>query len=207
MTGITEPAVPERVIAELPASGSLGWSPFPSSGACHWSSGQWLVVVNGSEPLTRQRFSLAHELKHIIDHRFAHSSTATSPKRERAAMIEQICDDFGRLLADASTMGEASVVLANSILTGAGSNIRCIASRHVRPHKTDWPNRPHSPLFRTPSGLDPSGNPGHRDSADVRAPSTSNHELEKDRKGEIDATNHDHQDQTGGRARTPRYRL
>jgi hypothetical protein len=70
MTGITEPAVPERIIAELPRLRVARMSPFPTSGASHWSLGQWLVVVNGSEPLTRQRFSLAHELKHIIDHRF-----------------------------------------------------------------------------------------------------------------------------------------
>lgn len=29
--------------------------------------GRWLVVVNKSEPLTRQLFSLAHEMKHVLD--------------------------------------------------------------------------------------------------------------------------------------------
>jgi len=98
MTGITEPAVPERVIAELPRLRVSRMSPFPSSGASHWTSGQWLVVVNGSEPLTRQRFSLAHELKHIIDHRFVTLIYSNFPQRERPAMIEQICDYFAGCL-------------------------------------------------------------------------------------------------------------
>ena len=62
--------MPERIITDLPYVQVTRMSPFPSSGASHWSSGRWLVVINGSEPATRQRFSLAHEAKHIIDHRF-----------------------------------------------------------------------------------------------------------------------------------------
>jgi Zn-dependent peptidase ImmA (M78 family) len=69
-------------------------SPFPSSGATHWSSGRWLVVVNGSEPAARQRFSLAHEFKHIIDHRFTKLVYSQFPEAQRADMIERICDYF-----------------------------------------------------------------------------------------------------------------
>src|ERR1700729_374211 len=68
---INEPSVPERIITELPRIRVTRMSPFPTSGASHWYGGQWLIVVNGSEPVTRQRFRLAHEFKHIIDHRFA----------------------------------------------------------------------------------------------------------------------------------------
>jgi Zn-dependent peptidase ImmA (M78 family) len=98
MSGISEPAVPERVINELPRLRVTRMTPFPTSGATHWSQGQWLVVVNGSEPITRQLFSLAHELKHIIDHRFADLNFSAFPERERAAMIEQICDYFAGCL-------------------------------------------------------------------------------------------------------------
>ena len=44
-------------------------APFPTSGASHWSKGKWRVAINATEPATRQRFSLAHEFKHIVDHR------------------------------------------------------------------------------------------------------------------------------------------
>jgi len=98
LSGISEPAVPERVIAELPRIHVARLSPFPTSGATHRFDGRWLVALNGSEPLTRQRFSLAHELKHIIDHRFVNIIYTAFPERERAAMVEHICDFFAGCL-------------------------------------------------------------------------------------------------------------
>jgi hypothetical protein len=98
LEGITEPAVPERIIAELPRVEVARLTPFPTSGASHWAQGRWLVVVNGSEPATRQRFSLAHEFKHIIDHRFVKLIYSAFPDAERHAMVEQVCDFFSGCL-------------------------------------------------------------------------------------------------------------
>src|SRR6202035_4536897 len=71
--------------------------PFPTSGASHWFNGQWLIVVSGSEPLTRQKFSAAHELKHIIDDRFIKLIYRNFPSR-RQKMIEHLCDYFAGAL-------------------------------------------------------------------------------------------------------------
>lgn len=98
LAGITEPSVPDRIITELPYVHVTRMSPFPTSGATHWSRGRWLVVLNGSEPATRQRFSLAHEAKHIIDHRFVDLIYSQFPNEERGAMIEHICDFFAGCL-------------------------------------------------------------------------------------------------------------
>ncbi len=98
LSGVTEPSVPERIITELPYVQVMRMSPFPTSGATHWSRGRWLVVLNGSEPATRQRFSLAHEVKHIIDHRFAEFIYSAFPENERHDMIERICDYFAGCL-------------------------------------------------------------------------------------------------------------
>lgn len=98
LEGINEPALPERIIAELPRIEVARLTPFPTSGASHWAQGRWLVVVNGSEPATRQRFSLAHEFKHIIDHRFAKLIYSAFPDTERHAMVEQVCDFFAGCL-------------------------------------------------------------------------------------------------------------
>lgn len=98
LVGVTRPSVPERVICELPRIEVNRLSPFPVSGATHWGSGQWLVVLNGSEPLVRQRFSLAHELKHIIDHRFELIIYEGLPADYRREAIEQICDYFAGCL-------------------------------------------------------------------------------------------------------------
>jgi predicted transcriptional regulator len=98
LVGVTEPPVPERVIAELPSIQVTRLSPFPTSGATTWVRGRWMVVLNGAEPVTRQRFSLAHELKHIIDHRFVSTIYSSFPLSERDAMVEQICDYFAACL-------------------------------------------------------------------------------------------------------------
>jgi Zn-dependent peptidase ImmA (M78 family) len=98
LTGVTEPAVPIRIITDLPRLQVTRMSPFPTSGATHWSHGRWMVVLNGSEPATRQRFSLAHEAKHIIDHRFLHLIYGRFPESERADMVERICDFFAGCL-------------------------------------------------------------------------------------------------------------
>jgi predicted DNA-binding transcriptional regulator AlpA len=65
IAGITQPDVPEVVISELPRLRVARLSPLPISGAAHWAQGQWLIVLNASEPAVRQRFSLAHEFKHV----------------------------------------------------------------------------------------------------------------------------------------------
>ncbi|TDU87587.1 uncharacterized protein DUF955 [Kribbella voronezhensis] len=47
------------VTDELPAS---------VSGTTHWSGSHWIIVLNQADPVARQRFTLMHEFKHIIDH-------------------------------------------------------------------------------------------------------------------------------------------
>jgi predicted transcriptional regulator len=96
--GITGPAVPEHIITELPRVQVNRMSPFPVSGATEWAHGRWHVVLNGAEPVTRQKFSLAHELKHIIDHPFADQIYANFPEHDRQNMTERICDYFAGCL-------------------------------------------------------------------------------------------------------------
>lgn len=92
--GIDDGPVPERVIAELPRLQVQRFSPLPVSGATQWSNGRWLILLNASEPVVRQRFSLAHEFKHILDHRFVDVLYQGVPAADRAEFIEQVCDYF-----------------------------------------------------------------------------------------------------------------
>lgn len=98
LVGVTQPPVPERIIAEIPKIEITRLSPFPTSGASNWAGGRWLVAINGAEPATRQRFSVAHEFKHIVDHRFARLIYCRFPEAERHDMVEQICDYFAGCL-------------------------------------------------------------------------------------------------------------
>lgn len=68
---IVEAPVPETIVAEFPRVHVQRLSPIPVSGSAQWAKGRWHIVLNGSEPLVRQRFSLAHEFKHVLDAPFA----------------------------------------------------------------------------------------------------------------------------------------
>ena len=55
-------------------------------------------MLDAAEPRVRQRFSLAHELKHIVDHRFADLIYSSLPADDRERLVEQICDYFAGCL-------------------------------------------------------------------------------------------------------------
>ena len=98
LTGTIGGPVHERIIAELPRIHVERMSPWPVSGATHWVNGRWIIVLNGAEPVVRQRFSLAHELKHIIDHPFVDTLYRGIPEADRHDFIERTCDYFaGRI--------------------------------------------------------------------------------------------------------------
>jgi Zn-dependent peptidase ImmA (M78 family) len=108
LLGITEPPVLEDAIAQLARIEVVHKCPWPVSGATQWVKGRWLVVLNGSEPTTRQRFSLAHELKHIIDHPFIDTLYHGIDFTDRPDWIEQVCDYFaGCLLMPRSWLNRA----------------------------------------------------------------------------------------------------
>ncbi len=98
LSGISEPPVPEQIITELPRVQVERVKLAGLSGAAQWSHGRWLIVLNGGEIPTRQRFSLAHEFKHVIDNRFhgmLYPATHGQTRRERE---EQVCDFFAGCL-------------------------------------------------------------------------------------------------------------
>lgn len=85
-------------LADLPRIEILRKSPWPVSGATQWVSGRWIIVLNGAESPRRQRFSLCHELKHVIDHPFIDVLYRGIDETERHAWIEQVCDYFAGCL-------------------------------------------------------------------------------------------------------------
>jgi Zn-dependent peptidase ImmA (M78 family) len=65
---ITEPPFPREAIASLPRV-EVHYVDAPNlSGAILWQRGRWRVLINRNESRGRQAFSLAHEIKHLIDH-------------------------------------------------------------------------------------------------------------------------------------------
>ena len=65
---VAGPPVPTTLISDLSGVSVDYWPRTPVSGSTHWTGSTWIIVVNADEPRVRQRFSLAHELHHILDH-------------------------------------------------------------------------------------------------------------------------------------------
>lgn len=63
------------------------------SGSSAYRNGRWIIYLNSAESSPRQRFTLAHELKHIID-----ASNSKAYSHLSAQQIELICDHFAACL-------------------------------------------------------------------------------------------------------------
>jgi IrrE N-terminal-like domain len=98
LTHIAEPPVPQFVIASLPGivvDWRQGW---PVSGMAVRARSHWRIVLRADEPRQRQRFSLAHEFKHVLDDPLIdrlYTHLAPLGRRERT---ERLCNYFAACL-------------------------------------------------------------------------------------------------------------
>jgi Zn-dependent peptidase ImmA (M78 family) len=98
LSDLSEPPFPEAIISGLPRMQVERIIPAPASGATQWSRGRWLILLNGAERRERQRFSLAHEFKHVLDNPFIDVLYPASGDLSAAERAEQICDYFAACL-------------------------------------------------------------------------------------------------------------
>lgn len=96
---ITEPAVDINQLVSLPrvtfqADSDLAEHDFASSSS--WQKGRWIIRINPKHGLGKQRFAIAHELKHILDARAAQHAyqglAETSDQRHEC--VEYLADHF-----------------------------------------------------------------------------------------------------------------
>ena len=95
---IDEGPVPESVITSLPRLRVERISGMPVSGASKWASGSWMILLNRDEPLVRQRFSLAHEMLHVINHPVTDLIYPFSTQGDQYYATELIADHFAACL-------------------------------------------------------------------------------------------------------------
>jgi len=95
---IQDGPVPEMIVSDIPRIVVERMSGMPVSGASKWSGGRWLILINDDEPLVRQRFSLAHELLHVINHPYNDFLYPFSRKEDAFLATEQIADYFAACL-------------------------------------------------------------------------------------------------------------
>jgi hypothetical protein len=97
LAGLNAPAVPSQIISDLPRIRVVSVVDLPVSGTAQWVSGQWLLSLNAGEHEARQRFSLAHEFKHVIDHPFRDVIYSCGPGTP-SEQAERIADYFAACL-------------------------------------------------------------------------------------------------------------
>src|SRR5438105_10004345 len=89
--------VPEEIISELPRIRVIREPGLPVSGCAHWDGRFWLITLDADEHPLRQRFSLTHEFKHVLDHTTKHflyydrSAHAATERAERVADYFAAC--------------------------------------------------------------------------------------------------------------------
>lgn len=98
LAGLPEPPIPDELIADLPRILVRRDVDLPASGSTHWDNGRWVISINGSEPQTRQRFSAAHELKHVLDDRFRDVIYQDRPGLSAAQQSELAAEYFAACL-------------------------------------------------------------------------------------------------------------
>ena len=95
---ISEPPIPQFVISTLPGI-RVDWrDDWPTSGMAVRGQSHWRIVLKSSEPRQRQRFSLAHEFKHVLDDPIIAASQAHLKPHRRAERAERLCNYFAACL-------------------------------------------------------------------------------------------------------------
>ena len=95
--GIENGPVPVEFIADLPKI-EIEMVDAPVSGASFWNGSNWIIQLNKHESYSRQRFTLAHEYKHIVDHNRADALYIGTRDVTPAEQAEQAADYFAGCL-------------------------------------------------------------------------------------------------------------
>lgn len=75
-------------IERVPGLATVG-----TSGHSRYQQGRWVISIDGGESLARQRFTIAHEVKHIID-----SARPRLYAQLTDAQVERVCEHFAGCL-------------------------------------------------------------------------------------------------------------
>src|SRR5207249_3427579 len=80
---ITGPPVPTRILRAFSRVKIDYWRNIPVSGSTHWTGHDWMIILDANEPTVRQRFSLAHEVHHVVMHPVHQRVYSSAPQRPR----------------------------------------------------------------------------------------------------------------------------
>ncbi len=92
------PVVDLGPIASLPRLDLRTRPGLPVSGFSEWSRSRWVIALNEDDHPTRQRFTLAHEIKHVLDNPFIEALYPGRDGKPSGKRAESICDYFAACL-------------------------------------------------------------------------------------------------------------
>src|ERR1700721_1671270 len=98
LAGAESPPFPDSMITDIPKIQVRYMKPWPVSACTDWTGSMWTIAINAKEPLVRQRFSLAHEFKHILDNKFIEFLYPDLPTMTSQQRAEAVCDYFAGCL-------------------------------------------------------------------------------------------------------------
>ncbi|MDQ6525562.1 ImmA/IrrE family metallo-endopeptidase [Nocardioides sp. LHD-245] len=88
-----ERGILEHHITGLPRI-TVAYDELPVSGMSHWNGEHWVITIAKGDPVTRQRFTILHEYKHIIDHGRTHDLYTGDRFRSGEQQAEKAADYF-----------------------------------------------------------------------------------------------------------------
>lgn len=95
---IRGPMVPQLVISSLPGVVVDWQTHWPTSGMAVRGPQHWRIVLAADEPRQRQRFTLAHEFKHLLDDEVCEQMSRHLPEGRRPLRAERLCNYFAACL-------------------------------------------------------------------------------------------------------------
>ena len=90
----SEPAIVTDAISDALGISVERHNGLPSSGLTTQTQGGWIIVLSADEATNRARFSLVHEIKHILDDPFIEWLYRPSAGQSAELIAERICDCF-----------------------------------------------------------------------------------------------------------------
>lgn len=152
----------------------IAYEPLAVSGMSHWTGNDWLIAINSGDSFARQRFTLLHEFKHIVDHGFAGSLYRGSLRASAAVQAERAADYFagcalvpkrelkarwGGGMQQPQLLAAHFGVSVNALLVRLdqtklnASSDRSPAARCARPVRSPVPGPQHFRVARSPRSL------------------------------------------------------
>jgi Zn-dependent peptidase ImmA (M78 family) len=99
--GVLGPSIAEEDLASLSWLTITRREGFPTSGMATKTDYGWIIVLNSEEAVVRQRFSLAHEIKHVLDDGLIDLAGGLYPGTRGYSAderTERVCDRFAAAL-------------------------------------------------------------------------------------------------------------